>query len=93
MRKKVLTAVGLVAVALALGTGPASGIGQPGAGNSESAPGRAKASENCSNVIDRQDSPQKNLWGSETGSANDEKQANRSVTNCDHYWDSAGSNP
>ena len=89
--KKIVAAVGTAVAALALSAGPALGYAQPGAGNSGSAPGQAKARANCVENILKQNA--NGQTGSNTGSANDKKQLATAVTNCDHFWDGAGSNP
>ncbi len=91
MKKKIVAAVGTAVTALALSAGPALGYAQPGAGKSGSAPGQANAVANCIENILKQNA--NGQTGSETGSANDEKQLPTAVTNCDHFWDFAGSNP
>jgi len=81
----------LVAVAVpALGGGSVYAFTN-GGGNSANAPGQANAIANCADNIGKQNA--NGQTGSDTGSANDEKQLNTAVTNCDHFWDGAGSNP
>jgi hypothetical protein len=81
----------ITASMLTLGAGPAFGFAQPGAGNSGNAPGQANSQANCSENIGKQNV--NGQTGANTGSANDEKQLDTAITNCDHFWDFAGSNP
>jgi hypothetical protein len=60
-------------------------------GNAGNAPGQQQAVGNCGQNIQKQNA--NGQTGSQTGSPNDEKQLNTAVTNCDHFWDNAGSNP
>ena len=55
-----------------------------GGGNSANAPGQAKAIQNCVDNINKQNG--NGQTGSNTGSANDSKQLNTAVTNCDNFW-------
>ncbi len=55
-----------------------------GGGNSANAPGQAQAIANCIDTINKQNA--NGQTGSNTGSANDSKQLNTAVTNCDHFW-------
>jgi hypothetical protein len=60
-------------------------------GNAGNAPGQANAQANCFETIQEQNAS--GQTGAQTGSPNDEKQLDTAVTNCDHFWDNAGSNP
>ncbi len=91
MRRKLLMIGGLASLTLALSADPALAYAQLGAGNSGTAPGQANAVQNCEKNFEKQEA--NGQTGSQTGSANDEKQRNAAVTNCDHFWDLAGSNP
>ena len=53
--------------------------------------GNPNATANCDRVIGKQNA--NGQTGSNTGSPNDEKQLDTAVTNCDHFWQAAGSNP
>lgn len=55
-----------------------------GGGNSANAPGQANAVANCLDNIAKQNA--NGQTGANTGSANDKKQLNTAVTNCDHFW-------
>lgn len=55
-----------------------------GGGKSGAAPGQAKAIANCVANIAKQNA--NGQTGANTGSANDKKQLDTAVTNCDHFW-------
>jgi len=79
--------IALVSGALALslaGAGLAVAFSN-GGGNSGAAPGQANAQANCGDNIGKQNA--NGQTGANTGSANDTKQLNTAVTNCDHFWD------
>ena len=85
----VLTVAAIVVAMLAASAGNAFAFaGNP---NGADAPGQAKAVENCFETIARQDA--KGVTGTTTGSPKDEKLLPTAVTNCDHFWQAAGSNP
>lgn len=77
-----------IAAAVCLGlmlsvSGPAF-ADKGGVPNANAANGQANASQNCSENIVKQDA--NGQTGANTGSANDSKQDNTAVTNCDGYW-------
>jgi hypothetical protein len=78
MKKWILT-IGAV-VSLAFGAAAITN----GGGNSANAPGQVNAAANCGNNIAKQFA--NGQTGANTGSGNDSKQLNTSVTNCDHFW-------
>jgi hypothetical protein len=90
IRIKLLFVTVLAMLLLTLGVGSAL-ASAPGNTPGANAPGQANARQNCSANINKQNA--NGQTGSNTGSANDEKQLNTAVTNCDHFWEAAGSNP
>jgi hypothetical protein len=70
-------------IAVALFSGGAIAASN-GGGNSANAPGQANAIANCGANIAKQNA--NGQTGANTGSANDSKQLNTAVTNCDHFW-------
>lgn len=83
MNKKL---IGVISAAIVFASaGLAYGFAQPGAGKSGAAPGQAKAIANCVANIAKQNG--NGQTGANTGSANDTKQLDTAVTNCDHFWD------
>ena len=83
-RTKTLLGAAVAAAALTL-SGAGVALAEP--------PPDSPRFENCGEVIAKQNA--KGQTGSETGSANDEKQLLTAVTNCDQFWNKggAGSNP
>ena len=78
MRTTILLAIS----ALVLNTGAAMAFSTNA--NENAAQGQQKAIANCAANIAKQNA--NGQTGSNTGSANDSKQLNTAVTNCDHFW-------
>ena len=89
MKKLIVAGVLGLTVALPL-TGTAFADHNPH-GNDSSAPGQAQATANCRETIVKQNA--QGVIGPFTGNPKDEKQLPTAVTNCDHLWQAAGSNP
>jgi hypothetical protein len=85
-----LLLVAIVAMLL-LNLGVGSTLAYAPSGPGATAPGQANAFQNCEDNINKQNV--NGQTGPNTGSANDEKQNNTPVTNCDHVWERVGSNP
>ena len=79
--------VGAFSLSLLLGGGATLAFTN-GGGNSGNAPGQANAIANCSDTITTQNA--NGQTGAQTGSANDPKQLDTGVTNCDHFWQTIG---
>jgi hypothetical protein len=94
--KKTIVTVAAFALALSVvAPNAAFSFALEGSGNSGNAPGQANAKEKCGGLGTEgfvpDDSVVEKQWGKgttgeNTGSANDPKQGDHAVTNCDHYW-------
>jgi len=76
-------AIAAVTMSLLFGGGSTLAFSN-GGGNSADAPGQANARANCSEVIFKQNA--NGQTGAQTGSANDSKQPDTAVTNCDGFF-------
>ncbi len=74
----------LMAVAVPAMGGSSAEAFSNGGGNSSSAPGQANAIQNCIDNIIKQNA--NGQVGTANGNANDNKQLNTAVTDCDHFW-------
>jgi hypothetical protein len=81
MMKSMIAALVLSA---ALGLSGAALADKGGTPNDSAANGQAHSGANCVENIAKQDA--NGQTGANTGSANDSKQANTAVTNCDGFW-------
>jgi hypothetical protein len=87
--RRILLVVVVAALMVISSVGYAFGAANPDS-NGGQGTGQTKAQQNCGSTGFRQN--QNGQDGGQTGSPNDEKQQGEAVTNCDHFWNDAGSN-
>jgi hypothetical protein len=87
--RRILLVLAAAALMVTSSVGYAFGAANPDS-NGGHGKGQTKAQLNCGSTAQRQN--QNGQDGAQTGSPNDEKQQGEAVTNCDHFWNGAGSN-